>query len=168
MISEVFTWDDLKHPAPWQNYWCLQTSWCERKASQHVIYCSSLEHVTHTSCSWQWLQFTLVNDWSQSCLNFPALTITRHPLSPLQSSQSLLKGSARQSMSATLKHACCRLGCVVMTPATLYQLLAKGRVSGWVTPKTGPMLSCWRGSPWQTWRHRNMKHHMSLDTNSIL
>lgn len=86
-------------------------------------------------------------------LEFHHLPITRHPLSLLQSSQSLLKGSARQSMSATLKYACWREGCVVMTPARLYQLLAKEWVIGRVTPKAGPMLPHWRGSPWQTYYH---------------
>lgn len=39
-------------------------------------------------------------------LNVSTLTITLHPHSHLQSSQSLLKDNARQSMSATLKYAC--------------------------------------------------------------
>lgn len=71
-------------------------------------------------------------------LEFHHLTITRHPLS-----QSLLKDSARQSMSATLKYACWREGCVVMTPARLYQLLAKewaiGRVYSQSRPNVTPL-----------------------------
>lgn len=81
-----------------------------------------------------------VNDCSQIHLGLSTITITLHPLSPLQSSQSPLKDRARQSMSATLKYACWRGGCVVMTPARLYQLLAKEGVTGWVTPNAGPTL----------------------------
>lgn len=44
----------------------------------------------------------------------------------------LLKKSSRQSLSATLKYLLWSQSCVIMTPARLYQLLAKGRVTGWV------------------------------------
>ena len=51
----------------------------------------------------------------------------------------------KQAGKQALKYACCGQGCVVVTPAMLYQLLAKERVTGWVTPKTDPTLPCWRG-----------------------
>ncbi len=60
------------------------------------------------------------------------------PAWPSWCSQSLLRDGARQLTSDALKHACWRGSCAVMTPARLYQLLAKEWVTGWVTPKTGP------------------------------
>ena len=129
------------------------STWADEK---WMPLCNTLHLYAIAGNGWSSPVIPLVNDWSQICLNFSTLTITRHPLSLLQSSQSLLKDSARQSMSATLTYACSREGCVVMTPARLYQLLAKEWVTGWVTPKTGPTLPHGKGSPWQTDHHRSV------------
>lgn len=149
--------------------------WNERLSLLFTLHRHMFSHAVDSWCSWWWLEFqssSLVNEWSQSRLYFSTLTITRHPLSPLQSTQSLLKDGARLSMSATLNYVCRREGCVVMTPARLYQFLAKEWVTGWVTPKTVPTLPHLRGSPCQTccrWSvGMNMKHHMRLDRGSFV
>lgn len=89
-----------------------------------------------------------VNDCSQIHLGLSTITITLHPLSPLQSSQSPLKDRARQSMSATLKYACWRGGCVVMTCQAV-SITGKGR-GDWVGySQRRPNVTHWRALPGQ-------------------